>query len=131
MKKNVTEQVDHGGSSALLYATQYGHLNVVGYLLSCDWPSESFNGRLTLAEAAQQALIVASGQGHVHVVEFLLDMAEVRVNLADTLRGHVALTAAAAAGHLDVCRVLIRRGASIRVTNLQVTSESLFFLVSF
>jgi len=111
--------VDHGGSSALLYATQYGHLNVVGYLLSCDWPSESFNGRLTLAEAAQQALIVASGQGHVHVVEFLLDMAEVRVNLADTLRGHVALTAAAAAGHLDVCRVLIRRGASIRVTNLQ------------
>ena len=47
-------------------------------------------------------------------------MAEVRINLTDTLHGHVALTAAASAGHVDVCRVLIRRGANIRVTNLKV-----------
>lgn len=101
-----------------------GHLNVVGYLLSCDWPSEGFcndgERELSLAEAAQQALIVAAGQGHSQVLEFLLDMAEVRVNLPDSLRGHTALTAACTAGHLDVCRILLRRGASVAVTNLKV-----------
>lgn len=119
--------VDHGGSCALLYASGNGHLNVVGYLLSCDWPSDAFDGQLTLAEAAQQALIVASSNGHIQVVEFLLDMAEVRINLADTLHGHVALTAAASAGNVDVCRVLIRRGANIRVTNLNVIHAILTF----
>lgn len=112
-------QVDNGGSSALLYAAQMGHLNAVGYLLSCDWPADGFSdNELTLSEAAQQALIVAAGQGHAQVLEFLLDMAEVRVNLPDSLRGHTALTAAATAGHLDICRILIRRGASPAVTNL-------------
>jgi len=111
--------VDHGGSCALLYASANGHLNVVGYLLSCDWPSgDAFDAHLTLAEAAQQALVVAASNAHIQVVEFLLDMAEVRINLADSLHGHVALTAAASAGHVDVCHVLIRRGANIRVTNL-------------
>lgn len=101
-----------------------GHLNVVGYLLSCDWPSDGFCSEdaheLTLAEAAQQALIVAAGQGHAQVLEFLLDMAEVRVNLPDSLRGHTALTASSTAGHLDICRILLRRGASVAVTNLKV-----------
>ena len=111
-------QVDNGGSSALLYAAQMGHLNVVGYLLSCDWPTDSFSGHeLSLSEAAQQALIVAAGQGHSQ------DMAEVRVNLPDSLRGHTALTAAATAGHLDICRILIRRGASPAVTNLTVCNR--------
>ena len=117
-------QVDHGGSCALLYAAQTGHLNVVAYLLSCDWPAEGFcedgERELTLALAAQQALIVAAGQGHAQVLEFLLDMAEVRVNLPDSLRGHTALTAACTAGHLGICRILLRRGASVAVTNLKV-----------
>lgn len=116
-------QTDHGGSCALLYAAQMGHLNVVGYLLSCDWPADGFGGpELTLAEAAQEALIVAAGQGHAHVLEFLLDMAEVRVNLPDSLRGHTALTAACTAGHADICRILVRRGANVAVTNLSVRS---------
>ena len=94
-------QVDNGGSSALLYASQMGHLNVVGYLLSCDWPADGFSdNELTLSEAAQQALIVAAGQGHAQVLEFLLDMAEVRVNLPDSLRGHTALTGSATAATL-------------------------------
>ena len=100
-------QADNGGSSALLYASQAGNLNVVGYLLSCDWPTDGFDGELSLAEAAQQ-------------VEFLLDMAEVRVNLPDSLRGHTALTAAATAGHLEICRILVHRGANVAVTNLKV-----------
>jgi ankyrin repeat protein len=117
-------QVDNGGSSALLYAAQMGHLNVVGYLLSCDWPADGFSdNELTLSEAAQQALIVTAGQGHAQVLEFLLDMAEVRVNLPDSLRGHTALTAAATAGHLDICRILLRRGASPAVTNLTVSYQ--------
>ena len=112
--------VDHGGACALLYAAQTGHLNVVGYLLSCDWPNEGFDGELSLAEAAQQALIAASACGHSQIVEFLLDMAEVRVNLPDSLRGQTALTASATAGQLNIIRILLRRGASTAVTNLKV-----------
>jgi ankyrin repeat protein len=120
-------QVDNGGSSALLYASQAGNLNVVGYLLSCDWPTDGFDGELSLAEAAQQALIVAAGQGHAQILEFLLDMAEVRVNLSDSLRGHTALTAAATAGHLEICRILVHRGANVAVTNLKVRAIDLLF----
>lgn len=111
---------DHRGSCALVYAAEQGHLNVVEYLLSCDWPVDSFNGELTLAEAAQQSLIVAAARGHNQLVEFLLDMAEVRVNLPDSLAGETALTASAKAGRLSTCKTLIRRGASFAVTNLKV-----------
>lgn len=113
-------QVDHGGSCALLYAAQMGNLSAVGYLLSCDWPEEDgTDGLISLAQAGQQALIVSAGQGHGQVLEFLLDMAEVRVNLPDSLRGHTALTAAATAGHLDIVRILLKRGANVAVTNLK------------
>ncbi|EFX79268.1 hypothetical protein DAPPUDRAFT_319726 [Daphnia pulex] len=113
-------QVDNGGSSALFYAAQMGHLNVVGYLLSCDWPADGFSdSELTISEAAQQGLIVAAGKGHAQVLEFPLDMAEVRVNLPDSLRGHTDLTAAATDGHLDICRFLVRRGVSPAVINLK------------
>ena len=80
-----------------------------------------------MAEAAQQALVLAAHHGHAQVVEFLLDMAEVRVNLTDTLRGQTALTAAAGADRLHVCRILMRRGAKAAVTNLKVPPWFSFF----
>ncbi len=59
-------QVDKSETSALVYATQGGHLNVVSHLLSCDWSTDPVND-LGLAEAAQQAMVAAAQGGHEQV----------------------------------------------------------------
>ena len=53
------------------------------------------------------------------VLEYLLDMHEVIINGCDTLNGDTALTAAASAGQNGSCLVLIRRGASLLVSDLK------------
>lgn len=77
---------DTAGYCPLVHAARNGCLNVVGYLLACDWVVKTEED-VELAEAAQQALIAAAGQGHVEIVEYLLDMAEVNVDLPDTITG--------------------------------------------
>ncbi|XP_060525151.1 protein TANC2 isoform X2 [Cylas formicarius] len=107
---------DAVGYCPLVHAARNGCLNVVGYLLACDWILKNPED-VELAEAAQQALIAAAGQGHAEIVEYLLDMAEVNADVADTISGETALTVAAANGCHAVCSALISRGASISVTN--------------
>ena len=43
-----------------------------------------------------------------------------KVDRADTLAGETMLGAAAGAGHRDCCAALVRRGASLKSTNLKV-----------
>ncbi|XP_066156295.1 protein TANC2 isoform X3 [Euwallacea fornicatus] len=107
---------DSVGYCALVHAARNGCLNVVGYLLACDWILKNEND-VELAEAAQQALIAAAGQGHTEIVEYLLDMAEVTADMADSITGETALTVAAANGCHTVCSALLSRGASICVKN--------------
>ncbi|CAH1176220.1 unnamed protein product [Phaedon cochleariae] len=109
---------DTAGHCPLGHAARNGRLNVVGYLLACDWVGRGGKGEdVGLAEAAQQALVAAAGQGHAEIVEYLLDMAEVDVDLADSITGETALTIAAANGCHTVCSALINRGANISTTN--------------
>lgn len=77
---------DTAGYCPLVHAARNGWLNVVGYLLACDWVVKTEED-VELAEAAQQALIAAAGQGHVEIIEYLLDMAEVNVDIPDTITG--------------------------------------------
>ncbi|CAH0559167.1 unnamed protein product [Brassicogethes aeneus] len=107
---------DTGGYCPLVHAARNGCLNVVGYLLACDWVIKNPED-MELVEAAQQALIAASSQGHVEIVEYLLDMAEINIDLPDTITGETALTISAANGCHNVCSALISRGANFSVTN--------------
>lgn len=107
---------DTAGFCPLVHAARNGCLNVVGYLLACDWIIKNPED-VELAEAAQQSLIAAAGQGHVEIVEYLLDMAEVNADTPDTLTGETALSVAAANGCQAVCHALVSRGATISVTN--------------
>lgn len=112
---------DTGGRCPLVHAARNGRLNVVGYLLACDWivtgSEQKEESDVSLAEAAQQALVAAAAHGHTEVVEYLLDMAEVNADAADTLTGETALTVAAANGCCGVTSTLIGRGADVSVTN--------------
>lgn len=108
--------VDTAGFCPLVHAARNGFLNVVGYLLACDWITKSRDD-VELTEAAQQALVAAAGQGHVDIVEYLLDMAEIDVDAVDSINGETALTVAAANGCHSVCTALIGRGAGLSVCN--------------
>lgn len=108
--------VDTGGYCALVHAARNGCLNVVGYLLACDWIVRNEDD-VGLVEAVQQALVAAAGQGHVDIVEYLLDMAEVDVDGFDAVTGETALSVAASNGCHNVCTTLIGRGASLSVVN--------------
>ncbi|XP_018576383.1 protein TANC2 isoform X3 [Anoplophora glabripennis] len=107
---------DTAGFCPLVHAARNGCLNVVGYLLACDWIIKTPED-VELTEAAQQALVAAAGQGHTEIVEYLLDMAEVNADVRDTITGETALTVAAANGCHAVCSALINRGANISTTN--------------
>ncbi|XP_017783609.1 PREDICTED: protein TANC2 isoform X2 [Nicrophorus vespilloides] len=107
---------DTAGYCPLVHAARNGCLNVVGYLLACDWLLKTPED-IELPDAAQQALIAAAGQGHHEIVEYLLDMAEVNVDSCCSLTGETALTVAASNGCVSVVNALINRGASISVTN--------------
>ncbi|KAL0269173.1 UNVERIFIED_CONTAM: hypothetical protein PYX00_006985 [Menopon gallinae] len=115
---------DTSGQCPLVHAARNGHLTIVGFLLACDWvvtrPED-----VELGEAAQQALIAAAGQGHSEIVEYLLDMAEVRIDGTDTLTGESALTIAAANGCSAVISVLLQRGCNISEVNRKENSPLL------
>ncbi|XP_075222893.1 zinc-RING finger and ankyrin repeat domain-containing protein rolling pebbles isoform X4 [Lycorma delicatula] len=112
-------RTDTAGRCPLVHAARNGHLNVVAYLLACDWVLDNPgpNQEVSLAEAAQQALIAASAQGHLEIVEYLLDMAEVKADGHDTLTGETALTVAASNGCHTIVTALINRGANIATVN--------------
>jgi hypothetical protein len=59
----------------------------------------------------------------VQIVEYLLDMAEVKADGHDTLTGETALTVAAANGCHSVCTALLIRGATISTVNKKVSCQ--------
>lgn len=115
---------DTAGFCSLVHAARNGFLNVVGYLLACDWIIKTPED-VELVEAAHQALVTAAGQGHLDIVEYLLDMAEVNADICDSITGETALTIAASNGCQSVVSTLISRGASVAITNRKEMSPLL------
>jgi hypothetical protein len=60
----------------------------------------------------------------MQIVEYLLDMAEVKADAYDTLTGETALTVASANGCHSVCSAVLIRGASISTVNKKVAVNS-------
>ena len=109
---------DRNQCCALVHAAIRGHLHIVEFLVSCDWRPLSPQD-LDLAEAVQQATVAAAFNGRRVVLDFLLDMAEVMVDSADTLLGETPLSAAAASDQRECCEALLGREASVAAANLQ------------
>lgn len=62
---------------ALVHAARNGHLEVIAYLLACDWVlttdrklnvSSTCSNEVELEKATQQALVAAASQGHIEVI---------------------------------------------------------------
>ncbi|XP_063503628.1 protein TANC1 isoform X14 [Pongo pygmaeus] len=115
------DHLDKKGQCALVHSALRGHGDILQYLLTCEWsPAPPQPGALRKSHALQQALTAAASMGHSLVVQCLLGMEkehEVEVNGTDTLWGETALTAAAGRGKLEVCELLLGRGAAVSRTN--------------
>ncbi|XP_063115709.1 protein TANC1 isoform X11 [Cavia porcellus] len=115
------DHLDKKGQCALVHSALRGHGDILQYLLTCEWsPGPPQPGALRKNQALQQALTAAASMGHSLVVQCLLGMEEeheIEVNGTDTLWGETALTAAAGRGKLEVCELLLERGAAVSRTN--------------
>uniref|UniRef100_A0A8D2CQS1 Protein TANC2 n=1 Tax=Sciurus vulgaris TaxID=55149 RepID=A0A8D2CQS1_SCIVU len=114
------DHLDKKGQCALVHSALRGHGDILRYLLTCEWSAGPPQPALRKNQALQQALTAAASMGHGAVVQCLLGMEEeheIEVNGTDTLWGETALTAAAGRGKLEVCELLLQRGAAVSRTN--------------
>jgi uncharacterized protein len=101
------------GTTALMTASLYGHLDVVQALLA---NGADVNAKSKLVSAT--ALMAASRAGHLNVVQLLLAKgADVNAKAngvnAKPNAGETALILASRAGHLDVVQALLDKGADV------------------
>ncbi|XP_065697322.1 protein TANC1 isoform X1 [Patagioenas fasciata] len=107
--------VDKKGQCALVHSALRGHRDVLQFLLAL-WGAAAPRRRQVL----QQALTAAASMGHGQVVCYLLTAEKdhgIDINDTDALWGETALTAAAGRGKLDVCELLLERGAGAGRSN--------------
>uniref|UniRef100_A0A673AAY7 Tetratricopeptide repeat, ankyrin repeat and coiled-coil containing 2 n=1 Tax=Sphaeramia orbicularis TaxID=375764 RepID=A0A673AAY7_9TELE len=119
------DHLDKNGQCALVHAALRGHMEVVKFLIQCDWgmgvqqqqsPQTQQQTAFTKSHAVQQALIAAASMGYTEVGQGE-EVERAQINNFDTLWGETALTAASGRGKLDVCRLLLEQGAAVAQPN--------------
>ncbi|XP_010143258.1 PREDICTED: protein TANC1, partial [Buceros rhinoceros silvestris] len=113
--------VDKKGQCALVHSALRGHRDILDYLLNAVWitPAQEQSSPRK-SQALQQALTAACSMGHCQVVCYILTIEkdhEIDINDTDALWGETALTAAAGRGKLEVCELLLERGAAVTRAN--------------
>jgi ankyrin repeat protein len=98
------EAKDNNGGTALFYASRYGHLEIVQYLLQ--------NGNANVeakTNGGMTALHWASDNGDLKVVQYLLQNGNANVE-AKSNNGWTALHLASNKGHLEIVQYLLQNG---------------------
>uniref|UniRef100_A0A8C9WWY7 Tetratricopeptide repeat, ankyrin repeat and coiled-coil containing 2 n=1 Tax=Sander lucioperca TaxID=283035 RepID=A0A8C9WWY7_SANLU len=117
------DHLDKNSQCALVHAALRGHMEVVKFLIQCDWgmwqqqqQSPQSQQAFTKNHAVQQALIAAASMGYTEVQKGE-GVERAQINNFDTLWGETALTAASGRGKLEVCRLLLEQGAAVAQPN--------------
>ncbi|NXW85603.1 TANC1 protein, partial [Alopecoenas beccarii] len=108
--------VDKKGQCALVHSALRGHRDVLQFLLG-GWAPPAAPRR---TQVLQQALTAAASMGHGQVVCYILTAEKdhgIDINDTDALWGETALTAAAGRGKLELCELLLERGAGAGRSN--------------
>ncbi|KAF4912640.1 Ankyrin repeat domain-containing protein 17 [Colletotrichum fructicola] len=106
---NVNADDSNDRWTALVAASERGHINIVELLLSAG---ANVNAQPAPHEFGRTALQAASAGGHIEVVERLLS-AGANVNANPSKRGLTALQAASNSGYIDVVERLLSAGANV------------------
>lgn len=61
------DQLDKNGQCPLVHAALRGHIEVVKFLIQCDWSVSQQQAAFTKSHAVQQALIAAASMGYTEV----------------------------------------------------------------
>ena len=122
------DAVTVSGVTALLYASQDGHLKIVRCLVERG----GANVNAAKSTSGYTALMCASQEGHLEIVRCLVERGGANVNAAKTTDGMTALMWASQKGHLEIARFLVQReGANVNaarttdgVTALMLASKN-------
>jgi len=110
-KTKATNQIDEqsfSGKTSLMYAVQYGHREIVIFLLDCG-------ATVTLSEPDWTPLQLATMSGSVEIVRLLLE-AGAEIN-RQNYYGETALMWAAASGPPEIIELLLRQGARLDLSD--------------
>ena len=111
---NVAHVKDDNYWTPLMLACQYGHLNMVKYLVKTG----GANVKCRDVYNSDSPLSIACKHGHVDVVEYLIGLGKINVNAK--FNGNTVLALAIAYDHLDVVKVLVKKGhADLNATNCE------------
>jgi ankyrin repeat protein len=97
-------QTDQNGRTALMEASEYGHVEIVKLLLAKE--NIEINQK---DKYGQTALIWASRQGHVEIVKLLLAKENIEINQTDNINGNTALIWASIYGHVEIVKLLLAK----------------------
>ena len=98
------DAVDAGGVTALMLASDSGHLEIVRCLL------ERGAANVNAADCnGMTSLMYASQNGHLEIARFLVERGGANVNAAQTDGGYTALMWASQMGYLEIARLLVHR----------------------
>ncbi|NWI53427.1 TANC1 protein, partial [Calyptomena viridis] len=123
------DAADKKGQCALVHSALRGQRAVLEFLLGLVWigPCREQDA-LRKRQALLQAMTAAASMGHCQVVHYILTVEkdhDMDINDTDALWGETALTAAAGRGKLDVCELLVGRGAAVTRANCRGVSPLL------
>ncbi|KAJ7427153.1 Protein TANC2 [Willisornis vidua] len=119
------DHLDKNGQCALVHAALRGHLEVVKFLIQCDWSmAGQQQGVFKKSHAIQQALIAAASMGYTEIVSYLLDLPEkdeeeverAQINSFDSLWGETAIPEGLEGGIVDL---LLTHGADVNMADKQ------------
>ncbi len=110
-RPDIDVNIKSNATTALIYAAENGHENVVRLLLShhAIAVNEYNNNRLT-------ALTCAIRNCHSTIVKLLLERPDIDVNIQSN-RGNTALMFAIQAGHYDIIQMLLRGKTDLNILN--------------
>lgn len=98
------------GETALIKASQKGHLEVVKYLIS-----KGANMDYLRSHIHSTALMWASSEGHLEIVKVLVENgADLNIKGSS---GDTALIEASCGGHFEIVKVLVEGGADVNIRN--------------
>lgn len=102
LPKEAAPNVD-ARSEALINASEFGHIDIVKYLIS-----EKANVHVRNDSPLQ----IAAEKGHIDIVKYLI-----KSNAKINANNNVALRSAARHGHIDIVEYLVKKGANIHANN--------------
>jgi len=118
-RKASMEEVCNTGATAMIFASEFGHVEVAHLLLD-----RGANVNASSTNYGWTSLMWASQNGRVEIARLLLDRGANMI--AASTNGWTSLMVASKLGHLEIARLLLDRGANV---NAALTDDGMTSLI--